>query len=835
MPVTQPLYAQNTAGFTLGGPVKIPGIYKDTNRRTNFQVNYQGNRSNNVFDQYATVPTMAERNGDFSSSPVQLVDPSTGLPFANNQIPTSSMNQTALALLPFIPQPNLPGTSQNYHVSTLSHSSSDSVSLRFTQNLSATVPQNGGRGGRGGGFGGGGRGGPGGRGQARGTSIVLSAQLQYRHNEADTTNVFPGLGGNTTTTSIAAPMTLNITRGRNVNNFTVQLTHTSADSTNAFSGVQNVAGQAGIVYPTTASTDPLNWGVPNLSFSGGLTGVQGAGASSRTDDRLTTSYVWSRPIKRHQVRIGADYRLDSTTSEINGNARGTFTFSGIYSAPGSQLVNGTGASFADFLLGAPQSATLQSGGTTNLRGKAMDVYAEDNWQMSPKLTFNLGLRYELALPYTEVNGHLANLDVAPGFTAVSSVTPGSTGPFSGQFPAGLINADKNNIGPRIGLAYRIKPSTILRAGYSITYNPGRTRPSRGSWRPSRRLPQRRPWLLKWEPARCRSRNALVPASGLTTSTNNYGVEKNYQLGEIQTWNSMITKNLSAVWSVVLGYTGVKGSDIDLLEAPNRTPTGLLIPTVQPFTWESSDAHSILNSGNLQLNRRLAHGVSGSASLTVMKSMDDSPSLGGGNDGGAGSAEPRSGIRPVEFRSRPAVHRQSGTCETPGRVGRRWMTNGGFFSEVLGDWAASFTFTAQTGTPLTARVSGSASNIAQGVNGATRADYTGLPITLSSPAYASNGVPIFFNTAAFTTPAGDAFGDSSRNMIIGPGAHQLNATFVRDIRLGGARALTLNVNIVNLLSTVEWATVDTNVNSLTYGQVLSVRPLRSMTINARFRF
>ena len=110
MPVTQPEYAQNTFGTTFGGPVKIPGIYKDTNRRTNFQVNYTGNRSNNVFDQYATVPTTAERNGDFSSSSIQLVNPATGQPFAGNQIPQSAMNPAALALLGYIPQPNLPGT-----------------------------------------------------------------------------------------------------------------------------------------------------------------------------------------------------------------------------------------------------------------------------------------------------------------------------------------------------------------------------------------------------------------------------------------------------------------------------------------------------------------------------------------------------------------------------------------------------------------------------------------------------------------------------------------------------------------------------------------------------
>ena len=87
VPITQPPFSRNNFGATFGGPLKIPGLYADTNRRTNFQLNYTGNRSNNVFDQYATVPTEAMRSGDFSGSAVQLIDPETGQPFAGNQIP----------------------------------------------------------------------------------------------------------------------------------------------------------------------------------------------------------------------------------------------------------------------------------------------------------------------------------------------------------------------------------------------------------------------------------------------------------------------------------------------------------------------------------------------------------------------------------------------------------------------------------------------------------------------------------------------------------------------------------------------------------------------------
>ena len=81
------------------------------------------------------------------------------------------------------------------------------------------------------------------------------------------------------------------------------------------------------------------------------------------------------------------------------------------------------------------------------------------------------------------------------------------------------------------------------------------------------------------------------------------------------------------------------------------------------------------------------------------------------------------------------------------------------------------------------------------------------------------------------PAAGLFGNSARNLIIGPGSQQLNAQFSRDVRLGGNRAVTLQLNATNLLNMVNYAGVDTVVNSPTFGQVLSVRPMRSMTVQS----
>ncbi len=837
VPVTQPQFSRNNFGATFGGPLKIPGLYADTNRRTNFQLNYTGNQSYNVFDQYATVPTDAMRQGDFSASPVVLVDPTTGQPFAGNQIPQSRIDPTAAQLLSFIPSPNLPGSIQNYHVSTTSHTTSDNFSLRISQNLSPTVPQGPGQGGgrgRGGAFGGGGfgggrggfggPGGPGGRG-GRGTTIMLTGQLQYRRTANEALNVFPNLGGTTTNTSVSAPITLNVVRNRVVQNFTVNLTHSGVSATNGFSGVNNVGGLAGIQYPAGAATDPLNWGPPNLTFSG-FTGVRSAAASQRSDNRLTAGYMSVRPLGKHQVRLGGDYRYDRSTTESNPNPRGTFTFTGLYSSAGSPVAGRTGADFADFLLGVPQQASLQVAGPSTLRQRSFDMFLEDNWQRSAKLTFNLGVRYELAKPYVEVNGRMANLDVTPTFTAAAPVVSGEVGPYTGAFPAGLLDTDANNVAPRVGVAYRIAPNTVFRTGYGITYNSG-------SYASIARQLVGEPPFADTDTNIGAADAPLTLAEGLlsptATTTNNYGVDKDYALGKIQTWNAALSRAFRRDWTITGTYTGTRGTDLDILRAPNRGPLGLLIPGVQSFIWESSGGRSIMHAGSVLLRRRLAGGIAGDASYTIARSMDNASSLGAGaqvvaqNDQDLASEWALSSFdRRHQFAADLAV-------ELPFGPNRRWLKNGGLIAGLAGEWTAQLSLTLQSGTPFTARVIGAATDVSRGTNGSLRADYNGSPIQLSNPT-----VDEFFNVNAFSVPASGQFGDSSRNLIVGPGARQLNGSLTRDLRVGGNRAVSLQVNAQNLLNTVQWASIDTNVNSPTFGQVLSARPMRTVTVNVRFR-
>ena len=169
-------------------------------------------------------------------------------------------------------------------------------------------------------------------------------------------------------------------------------------------------------------------------------------------------------------------------------------------------------------------------------------------------------------------------------------------------------------------------------------------------------------------------------------------------------------------------------------------------------------------------------------------------------------------------------------ELPFGPNKHWLHNGGRAAAVLGGWRGSANFTWQSGTPFTPRVTNIAGDVSRGTNGTLRADYNGNPIALDDPTTA-----LFFNTGAFSVPLPGQFGNAPRNLIIGPGSRLLNGQFSRDIRMKSNRALTLQVTGTNLLNMVNFGAIDTVVNSPTFGHVISVRPMRSVQLNLRFRF
>jgi hypothetical protein len=815
-PTAKPQYMQQHFGASIGAPLKIPHIY-DGGTKTFFFVNYTGNRSDNPYDAFSTVPTLAERGGDFSGTlvrngsnagqPVVVRDPVTHLPFLNNQILTAMFNSAAAGLLNYIPEPNLPGNAQNFHYVTALTTDSDNLNFRVMHNFGAAA-------GAGGPFGGGGGGG-GARG-GRGNGVRNNINIGFNWSRTNSnSSPLPSVSGISSRSGFNVPIGWTYGKGPITNNLRFTWNRSQNTNSNAYTNLLNVAGQLGI---NGVSQDPFDFGLPGLSFSNyaGLRDITPASSQNQT-------FSWSDTLSwrkgKHTFRFGGDFRRIYLNTHTDSNANGSFIFTGLY----------TGLDFADFLLGDAQQASVQYGAASyHFAQNSWDTFVEDNFRVAANLTLTLGLRYEYVSPYSERNHRMVNLDVAPGFVAIAPVQPGQVGPYTGAFPATLVNPDRNNFAPRVGIAWKPFAKTIVRAGYGINYNTG----AYGGI--VRNLAFQPPFTFTETnigtaatPLALQNAFPALP----NTVTNNYAVDRNFRLGYVQMWNLNVQREVARTVVIQADYTGSKGTHLDMLRAPNRLPNGgLRIPGVQAFTFEDSIADSILHSGSIRVNKRMAHGLSLSGSYTFSKSIDNASSIGGSGGVVAQNDQDLSAERGLS--SFDQTHRLSVkySVDLPFGENRHWLSTNNLASHILGAWQWTGNFTLASGVPYTARVVGAISDVASGVNGTLRASLTGQPITLDHPTLGE-----WFNTAAFTIPPAGQYGNAGRNTIRGPHTLGFDMSLSKNIPLGDVRGLELRVQASNVFNTPQYASINTAVNQRTFGQVTSIGSMRKLQLFARFHF
>jgi hypothetical protein len=252
--------------------------------------------------------------------------------------------------------------------------------------------------------------------------------------------------------------------------------------------------------------------------------------------------------------------------------------------------------------------------------------------------------------------------------------------------------------------------------------------------------------------------------------------------------------------------------------------------VQPFLWESSNADSILHSGSVRLRKRMSGGLSVGGSYTYSKSIDNASSIGGGavvvaqNDRDLAAER---GLSSFDQRHRFTADY---VYEFPFGTNKRWLSTTSLASHVFGDWQWSGNIAFATGLPFTARVLGSFTDVASGVNGTLRANTTGAPISISDPS-----VSQWFNTAAFTIPPAGTFGNAGRNTIEGPSTFTANMAVAKTFNLGDTKGFEVRFQATNVFNTPQFTTIDTVVNSPTFGRVVVVGGMRKMQFLARYRF
>ena len=845
LPAAKADYNQARFGFNAGGPLNIPKIFNGGNKWFFFGA-WNGSRGSNPYDAFSTVPTQLERNGDFSQStyhdgsPVQIFNPQSGqqYQFSNgsstcaqpcpNVLDPASITSSAQALLNYIPLPNMATNSfgQNFHYVTSANSTSDMVMLRLVHNFNAT-----------GGPGGGGpffvsrEGGGGGRRRAMNN---INFGLNWARSSNSIVNPFPSQAGGNSTQGLNASAGWVYGKSRITNNLRVNYNHNHVATTNLYSNVTDVAGLAGI---NGVSTDPFNWGLPGISFTS-FGGLSSPTPRRELDQTYTLSDTISWNHAKHNFRFGGDYRRILQSFHSARNAEGSFVFTGYatsqYASGSTQPIAGTGSDFADFLLGFPQQTSLQFGTNAyNFRASSYDFFAQDDWRFRPSLSFNLGLRYEYNGPYTEANNQIANLDVAPGFTAAVPVLAGATGPYTGVFPNSLIQPDRNNFAPRVGIAWKPQKKTVVRAGYGINYNLAEygAMIQNFAFQP----PFANTATNTTDVSALIAQNALTLANGFPTTsgtvTNNFAVNPDYRLGYVQIWNFDIQRELPGGVVLNTGYNGAKGTRLD-------TERALLVAGNQPFTYESSEGNSILHAASVRMRKRMAKGIGLSAQYVYSKSIDDASSIGGGGSVVAQNPFDISADRGLS--SFDQRHKFTGNWIYDLPIGdNRYFSPKGALGHIFGAWQWSGDFTVGSGLYFTPRVLGGAVDIGRGVSGSLRANMVaGQNITLSNPTALE-----WFNTAAFcapnattcVNPSGSAFGDAGRNVIEGPGQFTLNMSVNKTITIKESRALDFRLSANNVFNTVHFTSINTVVNSFTFGEVTGTGSMRRVTMTARFRF
>ena len=201
-----------------------------------------------------------------------------------------------------------------------------------------------------------------------------------------------------------------------------RLSYTFSRSTNtsrrfSLPKAMNVAGEFGI---QGTDQQPLYWGPPSINLQNFYDLNDGNPSLQRNQtSSIGEALTWIRGT--HNLTFGADTRFQQFNPVNQSNARGSFTFNGASTALGGTVNGGTGYDLASFLLGVPDTATIAYGNADKyFRTHWWDVYANDDWRITTKLSVQFGLRWDYSQPFTEVQGRLVNLAIAPGFAAVNA-------------------------------------------------------------------------------------------------------------------------------------------------------------------------------------------------------------------------------------------------------------------------------------------------------------------------------------------------------------------------------------------------------------------------------
>lgn len=814
---------QNQFGAALGGPLR---------KNKDFVFGYyEGFRNVQGVTQGATVPSDAQRAGDFSGindpltgQPVPLINYFSGQPFSGSRIPTEMLSSTALNLVQFYPHanagPNLFITTQNRHNQT------DQGGMRFDHIFNE------------------------------------KDQLSIRYARSASSNTDP--------LSVA---------GANVPGFPVGedlSTHSAAISeTHVFGAATVHVARLGLFRHAFETAKPLNrTSTRSLGFNydstmsaaqgppffivSGYASIGGpiTGPRNTAQNTLEAADSWSYNVGRHSLKTGVEFRRNQINMTQGIASNGFFVFAPF---PASD-------SFASFLLGFPV-VFFQGGGDMNrgLRNVDVGAYGQDEWRLTPRLTLNYGLRYEVSTPFVDIRDRMNSWSPGKQSTVYPNAPNGLLFPGDAGVPRGIAPVYWKALMPRVGIAWDPTGSgrMSVRVAYGIFYDsftngvggPLQAPLSALPWTQARQLGAPINFTNPWNGQNPFSLNSFPQPTTVLTVEN--GMRPPYA----QNWNLSVQRSLARQYLLDVRYIGNKGTRLPrMIEAnpavygPGATSDNAdrrrlyagCRDSGSPCDFASvglvsNSTNSTYHAAQAALSRRFGNGLGFLGSYTYSKSLDyvstfnvagSAPRLvAGENDLAQNPFDLKAEHGPSLFDAR---HRFvfSGSYEIPAPRGLR-----GVARAALGGWQVNAIANFASGTPFT--VYDSANVALQGSAPEITGFYSSRPDQIANPNTGSHTADQWVSRSAFRRldPVQQAgqYGNEGRNTARGPGIASVDLSLLKAIRLNEKLRLQFRAEWFNIANHANFGLPDNDLASPNFGRVLEAGQARLVQFGLKLIF
>jgi len=808
--LTSPPLRFHQFGGTLGGPL--------LRNRAFFFASYQGTRERETHTATVTVPTPEMVQGNFGSLPIY--DPRTiagGVrqPFPDNIIPPERIDSVGQRLALLYPPPNRPGLVNNFVGPVRRSEDHHQLDLRVDHQLN--------------------------------DAARVFVRYSWTREELLQGSLFGSPGhGHPALAALSEIQQRPLAATSKASSLVAGETHVLANNlVNEFR-----AGYAAITSETrTLVTKPLfeEFGITGIPLFPGLNGlpvitVAGFGTLGDRNNvpahphfrifQVADHLSWIRGA--HTMKIGGEVRLRRNVGDQSINARGGLNFDGQFTSRGPGRDGGS--AIADLLLGQTRQALLSTKLQGDMRDHYYAAYIHDTWKALPKLSVNLGLRYELQTPMWERENRMANFDADTTSPTFGMLVPSRPDRVRSRT---FSNLDTNNIAPRVGFAYEVRPTTLVRGAFGIfSGSPGYqalvNSPAANIPFFVRRIDRSSDdaSISSFVLADGFSPDALDPSSVKNPSA--VSIPREFPLGEVQQWNVGVHRALIGHSEVSLTYVGSNSSHLRGLREINAPVPGpgaadarRPFPGYSTILESSAFVDGSYHALQAKMERRVSRGLALLGSYTWSHAIDNSVDL-GDTDGTPASTSPQN---PYDLKA----ERASANFDVRHRLVTSFIYDlpaGPIRSRLarllFGGWQVAGVFVAQSGVPMTPTLNRNPANTTTPV----RPDC----LREGNLPRGQRTIERWFDVSAFAPAARFTYGNCGRNVLRAPGLVNLDLLIARSFLLTGEKRLELRGEFFNFTNVVHLGRPNVVVDLPQAGQITSTQaPARQVQIGLRFVF